>query len=489
MITIELKRDKWQYDPLKQIGKEGGFGVVYKGISSDGKEVAVKQLTLRAGASGHRELNMADVLADQDLQHVIPVLDAGQDIRSNECFVIMALAAKSLQEEIEQHRILTESQAIEIARNIVEGLLEVDEIVHRDLKPANVLFHAGLWKLADFGIARLVEANTSENTMRRCLSPQYAAPEQWNWETVTKKTDVYALGCVLYEMLSGTTPFPDAEPELLRQQHLQEVPRELSGTEPGFRRLVAAMLRKSASSRPDLDRILPQLEALQRGPQTSPGRVALREAAAHVEVKDAEREARTITQNIEEARRKAIAREGNETLDGMQRRIFEQITEEVPDAEVNTSGGVATFALGKLQLDRDDPNRVLPKRVFERSGWDAVTTARITVHQRGKKPYQWGAALVYAIAKNDNDFRWWELCFMYPENKKKGMNLDEPFGSASLAELDQALSLSEEGILLAAPPHPIDDEDFGPFAQRWFERFAAAIKGELARPSHLPLIN
>jgi len=72
-----------------------------------------------------------------------------------------------------------------------------------DLKPDNILYHDGKWKIADFGIARFVEEATASNTLKEFLSPWYAAPEQWRLERATHGTDVYALGCIAFCLLTG----------------------------------------------------------------------------------------------------------------------------------------------------------------------------------------------------------------------------------------------------------------------------------------------
>lgn len=84
-----------------------------------------------------------------------------------------------------------------------------------------MLLHDGKWKIADFGIARFVEDATSAHTVREFLSPQYAAPEQWIGERATQATDVYALCCVAYTLLTGEPPFPGPD---YQRQHTSESP-------------------------------------------------------------------------------------------------------------------------------------------------------------------------------------------------------------------------------------------------------------------------
>lgn len=483
MIRIELNRATWQYDPQKQIGEEGGFGAVYKGTNSDAKEVAVKKLTLLAGGPIHREIDMAETLVGRDLKHVVPVLDAGKDDKSGDYFVVMALAEKSLQQDLTAGSTFDENQTINVARHVVTGLLEVGDIVHRDLKPANLLFHEGVWKIADFGIARFVEASTAESSLKIFLSKPYAAPEQWLLEHATSKTDVYALGCICYELLAGAPPFSGSD-EDLKQQHLYSNPPALSEVTPGLRGLIGSMLRKPPGSRPDLTHVSKQLEVLDTKRPPAPSSRALQEAVAHTTEQAACREVESATCQRDEDRRKALALGGLAVFEDIRDRIVGQITVDAPDAKIDGPKTVVTFGHGRLTFASADDTRPVGKGIFGRSGWDVVTHGKIIVQQGGANPYTWSAVLLYAMRKGESQFRWWEVCLMNIGSKA---NVDEPFAGENLAQVDVALSLIQDTIQLAAPPRRIDDEDFASFADDWIERFAEAIKGELARPRYLPL--
>ena len=143
-----------------------------------------------------REINIASELIGKKLSHVIPILDAGLDEGSGLYYVVMSLAETCLAERIRASGPVSDSEAIQILSDITHGLLDLPQIVHRDLKPANVLWHDGKWKLADFGISKLVEDASTQNTMQAFWSAPYAAPEQWREEIATYATDIYALGAV-----------------------------------------------------------------------------------------------------------------------------------------------------------------------------------------------------------------------------------------------------------------------------------------------------
>ena len=97
MKKVKLPRGVWSYDPKKPLGAPGGFGAVFAGTDEQGKPVAVKRLHVDAAQAAHRELRIAGSLASRNLQHVIPVLDAGQDSESDQYFVVMPVAQRSLQ--------------------------------------------------------------------------------------------------------------------------------------------------------------------------------------------------------------------------------------------------------------------------------------------------------------------------------------------------------------------------------------------------------
>ena len=134
-----LKASAWEYDPGKQLGPSGGFGAVFAGLSQCGEEVAVKKLHLSSAATGRRELIITEELADKKLYNVIPFYDSGIDAETNEYFIVMAMADKSLQDVINSGPIL-EVDAISILTEIAFGLQEVGDIVHRDLKPGMFCF-------------------------------------------------------------------------------------------------------------------------------------------------------------------------------------------------------------------------------------------------------------------------------------------------------------------------------------------------------------
>ena len=252
MEKIVLPGSQWLYDPSKPLGRPGGFGAVFEGTSETYGRIAVKRLHITSSDAAHREMRIATDLAARTLTHVIPVFDAGEDADSGQYFVVMPRAERSLQTDIQQGT-FSDFETARVLLNVVDGLLEVNDIVHRDLKPPNILLHEGVWKVADFGIARFVEDATSLRTLKDCLSPPYAAPEQFQLIHALSPTDVYSLGCIGYALLTGEPPFAGPDNPDYCDQHLHADPPALpKRSAPRLKTLLSMMLRKPMATRPNL---------------------------------------------------------------------------------------------------------------------------------------------------------------------------------------------------------------------------------------------
>jgi len=374
---IILKASAWEYDPGKQLGPSGGFGAVFAGLSQCGEEVAVKKLHLSSAATGRRELIITEELADKKLYNVIPFYDSGIDAETNEYFIVMAMADKSLQDVINSGPIL-EVDAISILTEIAFGLQEVGDIVHRDLKPGNVLFHLGKWKLADFGIARFVENATSVNTLKGCLSPPYAAPEQWRLERATKATDVYAFGCIAYALLTGQPPFMSGD---IRSHHLYDAPAKLPAS-TRMQQLISLCLGKTQPVRPSIESIIKQLRIISSSTVSHAGIAA---AGAAIATEVAKNEAELSRKETEEDERKHLASDAINSLDFIIETMFETIER---DAQISQRASKREMKLGSGTLKIEIPFRFFPKETFQTSRKNIICGALITIEQTA--PYYRG---------------------------------------------------------------------------------------------------
>jgi len=488
--TILLPRGVWCYDPLKPLGREGGFGRVYEGYADGHGNIAVKRLHLRANDAAHREMRIANEFTGKAYHHVLGVLDAGEDAATGTYFVVMPKAERSLQEVIDRGTHFGDEDAAKVLLEIIEGLLEVPDIVHRDLKPDNIMLHDGHWKIADFGIARFVEESTSLQTLKGCLSPHYAAPEQWQYVRATGATDVYALGCIAYALLTGNPPFLGTMDEL-QHKHRFADPPPLSCA-PKLRSLCSMLLRKIPASRPSQQRVRTVLSEFLQAPVDRGRFEALAQAGARVAhaQSDAERSAETERQHARD--RKNLAASGADILREIIKRIFARIEQEMlvarkgkpyNDAPYITVGdAVLTFPLPAGRGYLSDEFTPISQEAFAQAGWDILAGEWVVVEQQQPK-YRWSASLWYARLPGTQDYRWYEVSYFAP------LRAD--------AMAPYALDEIRDAALAAAPvmhvyqtafgPVPIDDENEEDFTERWGTILARAAEGKLRHPTNLPL--
>lgn len=495
LITIKLQQGEWKYDPSEQLGPEGGFGVVFAGSSDKYGQLAIKKLKIGAKEAAHRELEIAKELANREFVHVMPVLDSGQDAQSHSYFVVMPRAEGSLQDELERGSTFNAKEAAKILSDIAQGLSEVQDIVHRDLKPANVLFHEGKWKVSDFGIARFVEQSTSLRTLKGNLTPEYAAPEQWQYETATSATDIYALGCIGCALIAGQPPFQGPATEQLRYQHLNETPAIADYGNPKLQTLLLMMLKKPPMSRPDIDRvkrILAQIGERDNDLNLGVGLKALAQAGADAASDESKREAERKRLEAEIERRKHIAENALKMLSDIIDRLFDRICGCSPAAKAEVIGRVCTIHLGQgrlcLQPMYDNDDRLIVCEAFPRSKWDVVAGGQIDVHQ-GEPRYEWSASLWYSKLPDNDDYRWREVSYFgNPLVPKARLGIEfEPFALRSLSDADEAVSPVMGVYQVAFGPVAIDEEDFDAFCDRWAGLLAKAAQGRLEHPRVLPL--
>jgi serine/threonine protein kinase len=129
MEEIRLQASNWLYDPAQQLGPAGGFGVVFAGQSATGEKVAIKRLKIDADASAYRELRVASLFQNQNASNVIPSYDSGGDAESGRHFVVMALANKSLQSDMNAGWRFSIAEAVDILQQIANGISELKGLV------------------------------------------------------------------------------------------------------------------------------------------------------------------------------------------------------------------------------------------------------------------------------------------------------------------------------------------------------------------------
>ena len=190
--------------------------------------------------------------------NIVNLLDIGDDPKSP-YLVFEYVDGKTLKEIIADHGKLPQATAVQIAIRILSALRHAHEagIIHRDIKPQNILVdRQGYIKVSDFGIARMVGSNTMQDADGKPSimgSVHYFSPEQARGETATVSSDLYSVGVVLYEMLTGTVPFEGETPVAVAIQHVQVAPkpiRELNpAVSPALENVVAKAMEKDPRQR------------------------------------------------------------------------------------------------------------------------------------------------------------------------------------------------------------------------------------------------
>jgi serine/threonine protein kinase len=251
---------------------DGATGVVYAARASDSETVALKVLRPELAADDvvHRRFRREARLAHGITSpHVVPILDVGETAGTT--YLVMPLyPGGSLTERLVGGP-LGVDETIELAAQLARGLDELHRrgIVHRDVKPSNVLFDAeGRAALSDFGLARAVDSTRLTRDGQLLGTPHYLAPELIEGVEATTASDVYALGCVLYECVAGGPPFAALRLTELGFAHLAEPapdPRERRPELPaGFAEALLAALEKDPEARPPTATALARMLSLSR---------------------------------------------------------------------------------------------------------------------------------------------------------------------------------------------------------------------------------
>ena len=244
----------------------GGMSRVYLAEETAfGRHVVVKLLSpeLVAGVNVERFMREIQMAARLQHPHIVPVITAG-DSEGLPWYTMPFVEGESLRAKLSRQGALGIGECIAILRDVARALDYAHDqgIVHRDIKPDNVLLSRGVATVADFGIAKAISASRTQETGASLTqigvsigTPMYMAPEQAAGDPdVDQRADIYAYGCVAYEMLTGHGPFAAKTPQRLIAAHMSEVPRLVSEFRPDTPRrladLVMRCLEKDPAARP-----------------------------------------------------------------------------------------------------------------------------------------------------------------------------------------------------------------------------------------------
>ena len=256
MATQTLGR----FEVLAEIGR-GAMGIVYKAKDPMlERTVAIKTINMamdRDGAEMYEKRFYQEARAAGGLNHpnIVTVYDIGKT--DTECYMAMEyIEGAELRSLLLPGKPLPVARALSIAAQVAEGLAYAHErgVVHRDIKPANIMVpDSGAVKITDFGIARMRTSSVQTQTGMMMGSPKYMSPEQVIGKRADHRADIFSLGVILYEMLTGATPFTGESVNAVMYQIVNFVPPAPSAVNSAspaaLDAIVARMLAKSLDER------------------------------------------------------------------------------------------------------------------------------------------------------------------------------------------------------------------------------------------------
>ena len=330
MQEITLNGQTWKLDINDVLGR-GSFGTVFGGLSPTGEPAALK--IVPAGPLSDRERLVAPGLSGR--KNVLPILAHGE--WGDKYVLAMPRANRSLRDVLVAMN--GAPMAMEDAAPILQGILSGldaiggegarDTVVHRDLKPDNVLEYKDEWCVADFGIARYVDATTGTHTAKFDRTAAYASPEQWRGDRTEPSTDIYSWAVMAVEMLTGRLPFEGPGLEEFKEQHLLAEPPALREMPDSLAALLKTCLLKPPTVRPTAAEVLSRLVAIDEEPSTP-----ILDGLDRIERREVEHQAADI---IREARaveraehRKALAKVAADELDNVVSALWGTLKRHMP---------------------------------------------------------------------------------------------------------------------------------------------------------------
>lgn len=259
---MEEARQYGQYRLTTEIGR-GAMGVVYKAEHRLLKRPAAIKLIRADSAQDEHAIETfeREVQISATLSHwnTVQIYDYGRTADGDFYYVMEFLEGETLQDRLNSTGPMDVTQTIAVITQLCDGLEEAHAkgMVHRDLKPANIfLAKTGgvhdVVKILDFGLATTVSQNSADVEQVICGTPSYMSPEQIRADAIDGRSDIYAIGCVMFECLTGTLPFADKSVMGLLDKHLNDAPSliELPENASRLQPMIAECLSKDRTQRP-----------------------------------------------------------------------------------------------------------------------------------------------------------------------------------------------------------------------------------------------
>ncbi|MGX7827741.1 serine/threonine-protein kinase [Actinokineospora sp. 24-640] len=470
--SYRLEKHEWVLgDPLGS----GGYGHVYS-ANAEGIDGALKMVPKVPGAEREALFELPEA------RNVVPILDRGET--EDHYIIVMPRAKCSLHDWLKQtNGPVAFKTAVEVLIDIAEALASIgDQAVHRDIKPGNILLLEERWCLADFGIARYVEDDTSTHTRKMAGSAQYTAPERWRSERAVPASDIYSLGVVAFEMLTGNRPFRGPSASDYRDQHLFGDPPEMNEVPVAIATLVEECLYKRPEARPTAANLVARLNTIMRS-NPSPAFAKLQEANRR-EVRKIATEARaTLMTQLENERRNELRDIAYRKVGKIITRLFNAAVEAAPLgvlSELPNEGVAFILGAGRLRYSGMHDSRDL---AWHEAPFDVIAHAALIVRvgddsddldYRGRSH-----AIYYCDAQEKGAFKWFEFAFGLATESERSIF---PFAMVPDLQVARMLNQGSKATGIARPVVALEDGQLDEFVERWLCYLADAVSGSIARP-------
>ncbi|WP_280408237.1 serine/threonine-protein kinase [Nocardia brasiliensis] len=459
-----------QWTVIGPIGDQPGMSDVLE-VERNGERAVVKKVQKSPG--GNRDLLVGELESCRNVLRFDEVYE-----NDSELLIRMPKAEGSLNQLLDASGQLDEPGTIAVLEDVATALLDMGLIVvHRDIKPQNILRYQGAWCLADFGIARYVEEATATVTFKGHASLPWIAPERLVGERATIKSDVYSLGIVAYQLVTGRLPF---EGPNLAEQHRNSPPLAPAGASPLLSSLILAMLSKAPGARPAPAQILERLTAAGRV-AASPAVAKLRDLAGKSAEKRAQADAAAAVAKTQKEQRQVLAQSSlylvHEWLDPIAEAL-----EAIPDVRKVDNGSELQFSFESALLKFEKPQEIEP---IENLPFDVVCVGALSVEMTSIRT-RWAGrshSLWYCDAQQEGEYLWFETAF---HRMRSSMRLEPYSRKPREQEAQLAIAPVMHTEQVAVPFAPIAGTSVGGFVERWLNWFARAAEETLPQPGMLP---
>lgn len=445
---------------------------------------------------GHLGTDQPDreVIIGPDLTNVkgvLPVWDWGQ--HEDWWVIAMPRAEMTLTDFLEQkggYIQIDDAKAILLETALaLNGVAE--KIIHRDLKPQNILLWEGAWYIADFGSAKYAEAATDPDHSRKYMyTPSYAAPEQLNGNQSSRKTDVWALGCIMYHITAGTIPFEGKTPEDINEAHLQGSPNRPEMIPDRLWSLIVRCLHLQPEARPKLLEIIEVLS--DKTPEISDVDDKLASLGVKIATKKAEEATLKEQEKRRQDRRIAHTYASKEEFEMICQMFKDRIMKSIgPDIIQTMPNGIWQFNADPAQLQINPWEQHITANLPQHDlPLDILASSRIMIRvdelgpeRLGTRPVAMSRAHVlwYCDPYTEENYGWYETAFLKMQLNDRRIRLEKP----TMLPVDNRLwnilrnHHNSQHIFLARPFYKLDANNIGEFVNRWLEWFVQAADRDL----------